>query len=119
MNDIETTLQKLVREFDETVFPKDYKQMETASAEYEELVKKRFNSSTGLSTANCWRWDSSSAVGVDINRQEFDFLSRKLESISSSLDTNNNSKQNFEKLVNNKQNELYIIYVNRQTTNYY
>ena len=40
MNDIETTLQKLVREFDETVFPKDYRQMEAASAEYEELVKK-------------------------------------------------------------------------------
>ena len=40
MNDIETTLQKLVREFDETVFPKDYKQMEAVSAEYEELVKK-------------------------------------------------------------------------------
>ena len=40
MNDIETTLQELVREFDETVFPKDYKQMEAASAEYEELVKK-------------------------------------------------------------------------------
>ena len=40
MNDIKTTLQKLVREFDKTVFPKDYKQMEAASAEYEELVKK-------------------------------------------------------------------------------
>ena len=40
MNDIETTLQELVREFDETVFPKDYRQMEAASAEYEELVKK-------------------------------------------------------------------------------
>lgn len=40
MNDIETTLQKLVREFDETVFPKDYRQMEAASTEYEELVKK-------------------------------------------------------------------------------
>ena len=42
MNDIETTLQKLVSEFDETVFPKDYRQMEAASAEYEELVKKGF-----------------------------------------------------------------------------
>ena len=40
MNDIETALQELVREFDETVFPKDYRQMEAASAEYEELVKK-------------------------------------------------------------------------------
>lgn len=40
MNDIGTTLQELVREFDETVFPKDYRQMEAASAEYEELVKK-------------------------------------------------------------------------------
>ena len=63
----------------------------------------------GLSTANCWRWDISSAVGVDINKSEFAFLSRKLESISSSLNTNNNSKQNFEKLVNNEQNELYYI----------
>ena len=42
MNYIETALQELVREFDETVFPKDYKQMEVASAEYEELVKKGF-----------------------------------------------------------------------------
>ena len=42
MNDIETSLQELVSEFDETVFPKDYKQMEAASAEYEELVKKGF-----------------------------------------------------------------------------
>ena len=40
MNDIETALQELVKEFDETVFPKDYRQMEAASAEYEELVKK-------------------------------------------------------------------------------
>ena len=40
MNDIETALQELVREFDETVFPKDYRQMEAALAEYEELVKK-------------------------------------------------------------------------------
>ena len=40
MNDIETSLQELVREFDETVFPKDYRQMEAASAEYEELAKK-------------------------------------------------------------------------------
>ncbi len=42
MNDIETTLQERVREFDETVFSKDYRQMEAASAEYEELVKKGF-----------------------------------------------------------------------------
>ena len=70
MNDIETTLQELVREFDETVFPKDYRQMEAASAEYEELVKKRFHSSTRLSTANCWRWDSSSAFGVDNNNSK-------------------------------------------------
>ena len=40
MNDIETALQELVREFDETVFPKDYRQMEAVLAEYEELVKK-------------------------------------------------------------------------------
>lgn len=40
MNDIETVLQELVREFDETVFPKYYRQMEAASAEYEELAKK-------------------------------------------------------------------------------
>ena len=40
INDIETALQELVREFDETVFPKDYRQIEAASAEYEELVKK-------------------------------------------------------------------------------
>ena len=40
MNDIETALQELIREFDKTVFPKDYRQMEAASAEYEELVKK-------------------------------------------------------------------------------
>ena len=40
MNDIETALQELVKEFDETVFPKDYRQMEAAAAEYEELVKK-------------------------------------------------------------------------------
>lgn len=40
INDIETALQELVREFDETVFPKDYRQMKAASAEYEELVKK-------------------------------------------------------------------------------
>lgn len=93
MNDIETTLQKPVREFDETVFPKDYKQMEAASAEYEKLVKKGLIGSTRLSTANCWRWKSSSAFGVDINKLEFAFLSRKLESIGSSLDTNNNSKQ--------------------------
>ena len=40
INDIETSLQELVREFDENVFHKDYRQMEAASAEYEELVKK-------------------------------------------------------------------------------
>ena len=40
MNDIETALQELVREFDETVFPKDYRQMEAVLTEYEELVKK-------------------------------------------------------------------------------
>ena len=40
MNDIETALQELVREFDETVVPKDYRQMEAALVEYEELVKK-------------------------------------------------------------------------------
>ena len=39
-NDIEIALQEIVREFDETVLPKDYRQMEAASAEYEELVKK-------------------------------------------------------------------------------
>ena len=40
MNDIETALQELVSEFDETVFPADYRQMEAASSEFDELVKK-------------------------------------------------------------------------------
>ena len=85
MNDIETSLQELVREFDETVFPKDYRQMEAASAEYEELVKKGLIVPRSYRLANCWRWDSSSAVGVDINKSEFAFLSRKLESIVDSV----------------------------------
>ena len=78
MNDIETALQELVREFDETVFPKDYRQMEAASAEYEELVKKGVIVPRGYRLLTVGDGTAFQQLELTSTDQNLLFLSRKV-----------------------------------------